>query len=129
MVFKADYCLMEVKSIAECSQSILQHFRPSLSKLSVGIKTIVLSIFEWPFYTGFTVLHQNPMRCLERRRSVHVGDHIDLCSNRNIFVTNGLLNKMRMFKYNKAAIKSCLFKCSSKLNIQIWILSLIKEIC
>ena len=26
-------------------------------KLPVVIKTIVLSIFEWPFYTGFTVPH------------------------------------------------------------------------
>ena len=24
-------------------------------KLSVAIKTFILSIFEWPFYTGFTV--------------------------------------------------------------------------
>ena len=32
MVFKSDYCLMQVKSIAECSKgSILQYFRPSLS--------------------------------------------------------------------------------------------------
>ena len=32
MVFKTDYRLMQVKSIAECSKgSILQYFRPSLS--------------------------------------------------------------------------------------------------
>ena len=31
LVFKTDYCLMQVKSIAECSKgSILQYFRPSL---------------------------------------------------------------------------------------------------
>ena len=36
--------------------SILQYFRPSLSYIvPVVIKTFVLSIFEWPFYTGFTV--------------------------------------------------------------------------
>ena len=41
---------MQVKSIAECSKgSILQDFRPSLGYL------FDLSIFEWPFYTGFTV--------------------------------------------------------------------------
>ena len=45
--FKTDYRLMQVKSIAEC---ILQYVRPSLSK------TFVLSIFEWPLKTGFTVL-------------------------------------------------------------------------
>ena len=32
MVFKTDYCLMQVKSIAQCSkESLLQYFRPSLS--------------------------------------------------------------------------------------------------
>ena len=32
LVFKTNYCLMQVKSIAECSKgSILQYFRPSLS--------------------------------------------------------------------------------------------------
>ena len=32
LVFKIDYCLMQVKSIAECSKgSILQYFPPSLS--------------------------------------------------------------------------------------------------
>ena len=36
MVFKTDYHLMQLKSIAECSKG-------------------VSSIFEWPFYTGFTV--------------------------------------------------------------------------
>ena len=41
---------MQVKSIAECSKgSILQYFRPSLSY------HFSLSIFVWPFYTGFTV--------------------------------------------------------------------------
>ena len=32
LVFKTNYCLMQVKSIAECPKgSILQYFRPSLS--------------------------------------------------------------------------------------------------
>ena len=38
---------MQVKSIAECSTFI---------KLPFLIKIFVLSIFEWPFYTRFTVL-------------------------------------------------------------------------
>ena len=47
---------MQAKSIAECSKgSILQYFWPSLSYHFV-IKSIILSIFEWRFYTGFTVL-------------------------------------------------------------------------
>ena len=72
---------MKVKSIAECSPwSILQYFWPALSdnwswkpifglfesghfailstfiKLPFVIKIFVLSISEWPLYTGFTVL-------------------------------------------------------------------------
>ena len=51
------YHLMQVKSIAECSNgSILQYFQPSI-KLPFVIKIFILSIFEWPFYTGFTVLY------------------------------------------------------------------------
>ena len=47
---------MQVKRIAECSlqrehSAILSTF----IKLPFVIKTYVLSIFEWPFYTGFTV--------------------------------------------------------------------------
>ena len=54
LVFKTNYRLMQVKSIAECSKgSILQYFRPSLSYHFVF--TFVLSIFQWPFKTGFTV--------------------------------------------------------------------------
>ena len=48
---------MLVKSIAECIKgSILQYSWPSLSYI------FVLSIFEWPFYTDFTVFtysHEN----------------------------------------------------------------------
>ena len=42
---------MQVKSIAE--SAILSTF----IKLPFVIKIFVLSIFEWPFYIGFTVLH------------------------------------------------------------------------
>ena len=50
LIFKNNYHLMQVKSIAECSKgSIMQYFRPSLSY------HFILSVFEWLFYTGFTV--------------------------------------------------------------------------
>ena len=49
---------MQVKSIAECSKgSILQIFSTFI-KLTFIMKTFVLSIFEWPFYTGITVHSQ-----------------------------------------------------------------------
>ena len=52
LVFKTNYRLMHVKSIAELEHSaILLTF----IKLPVVIKIFVLSIFEWLFYTGFTV--------------------------------------------------------------------------
>ena len=57
LVFKTYYRLMQVKSIAECSKgSILQYFLPSLSYHLLFNKSFVLSIFEWPLKTGFTVI-------------------------------------------------------------------------
>ena len=54
LVFKTHYRLMRVNSIAEYSKghsAILSTF----IKLPYVIKIFVLSISEWPFYTGFTV--------------------------------------------------------------------------
>ena len=53
LVFKTNYCLMQVKSIAECSKdsAILSTF----IKLPFVIKIFILSSFEWPLKTGFTV--------------------------------------------------------------------------
>ena len=47
---------MQVKSIAECSPLEHSATLPTFIKLPVAIKIYVLSIFEWPFYTGFTVV-------------------------------------------------------------------------
>ena len=55
LVFKTNYRLIQVRSIAECSRehsAILSTF----IKLPFVFKIFVLSIFEWPFYTGFTVI-------------------------------------------------------------------------
>ena len=49
---------MQVKSIAECSLGALFEHSAILStciKLPSVFKTFVLSIFEWPLKTGFTV--------------------------------------------------------------------------
>ena len=43
--------VMQVKSIAECSKELLS----TLIKLPIIIKIFVLSLFEWAFYTGFTL--------------------------------------------------------------------------
>ena len=48
IVFKTNYRLMQVKSICRILLTFI--------KLRFVIKIFVLSIFEWPFYTGFTVL-------------------------------------------------------------------------
>ena len=48
----ANGSLMKVKSIAEC---IMQYFWPALSD-NQSWKLIFGLLFEWPFYTGFTVL-------------------------------------------------------------------------
>ena len=56
MVFKTDYRLMKVKSVAECSKG-KEHSAIILTfiKIQVVIKNFDLSIFEWPFDTGFSV--------------------------------------------------------------------------
>ena len=54
-VFKTDHRLMQIKSIAECLEhsAILSTF----IKLPFVIKIFVLSIYERPLKTSFTVLH------------------------------------------------------------------------
>ena len=47
--FLDQYRLLHVKSITECCL-----FRPSFS-YHLSLRSLFLSIFEWPFYTGFTV--------------------------------------------------------------------------
>ena len=54
LVFKTDYRLMQVKSIAECSgehSAILL----TLIKLPFVINSFVLSIFDWPLKSDSTV--------------------------------------------------------------------------
>ena len=51
--FKTDYRLMQVKSITECSNGILS----TCTKLPPVFKTFVLSIFEWPLKTVFTIVN------------------------------------------------------------------------
>ena len=54
MGFQDQLSLMQVKSVADCSKwhsAILSTF----IKLPFVIKIFVLSIFEWPLKTGFTV--------------------------------------------------------------------------
>ena len=43
------------KELQNAQESILQYFRPALNKLPFLFKAFVLSIFEWPLKTGFTV--------------------------------------------------------------------------
>ena len=56
LVFKTDYRWMQVKSTCIAELSILQYFRPSLSYIVPFVfKIFVLSNFELPLKTGFTV--------------------------------------------------------------------------
>ena len=47
---------MQVKSIAECSKGEHSAILSTFIKLPFVIKISVLSIFEWPLKTGFTVI-------------------------------------------------------------------------
>ena len=55
MFFKTDHRLMQVKSIAECSKGEHSAILSTFIKQPVVIKTFVLWIFEWPFYTGYII--------------------------------------------------------------------------
>ena len=55
MVSKTNYRLMQVKSITEYSQGEHSAILSAFIKLPFVIKIFVLSIYEIPFYTGFTV--------------------------------------------------------------------------
>ena len=62
LVFKTNYRLMQVKSIAECSKMLQGEHSAIVStfiKLPYVIKIFVESIFEWPFNTGFTVVNSH----------------------------------------------------------------------
>ena len=52
----ANYHVMHVKSIAECSKGEHSAILSTFIKLPFVIKIFVMSIFEWSFYTDFTVL-------------------------------------------------------------------------
>ena len=59
----ANGSLMKVESNAECSPwSILQYFWPALSD-NRSWKPI-FDLFEWPFKTGFTVVHEHHTFCI-----------------------------------------------------------------
>ena len=44
------------RSIAECSEGSILQILSTFLMLPFVIKIFILSIFEWPFYKGFTVL-------------------------------------------------------------------------
>ena len=50
---------MQVKSITEFSKGEHTAILSTFIKLRFVIKIFILSIFEWPFYTGFTVCQLN----------------------------------------------------------------------
>ena len=53
LIFKIDYRLMQVKSIAEKGEHSATLF--TFIQLPFAIKIFVLSIFEWSLQTGYTV--------------------------------------------------------------------------
>ena len=57
MVFKTNYCLMQVKSIiCRIPQGEHSAILSTFIKLPFVIKIIILSMFDWPFYACFTVV-------------------------------------------------------------------------
>ena len=56
LVLKTNNCLIQVKSIAECSIGEHSAILLTFIKLPFTNKIFVLSVFEWPLYTGFTAI-------------------------------------------------------------------------
>ena len=54
-MFKTNFCLMQVKNIAECSKGEHSAILSTSIRLPFVIKLFVLSILKLPFYTGFSV--------------------------------------------------------------------------
>ena len=65
---------MQVKSIAECSKGEHSVILSTFIKLLFVIKIFVLSIFEWQFYTGFTVVYDCMRSCFVLNIMVCFGD-------------------------------------------------------
>ena len=65
---------MQVKSIAECSEGGGGHSAILLTfnKLQVFINIFVLSIFERPFYTGFTVIQSSADKALNCKPYIYL---------------------------------------------------------
>ena len=58
MGYLDELLLNEGQDIAECSKGEHSVILLTFIKLPFVIKTFFLSIFEWPFYTGFTVYYK-----------------------------------------------------------------------
>ena len=83
---------MQVISIAECSKGSILHFSTFI-KLAFVIKIFSLSIFEWPFYTGFTVHSNNMYKLNILKRNIKVQNFYYL----KLFMPNGVLEIRRTF--------------------------------
>ena len=80
LVFKTNYRLMQVKSIAECSKgSVLQYFRPSLGYHVITI--FVLSIFERLHKTSFTIIGLE----IQFLVGVFINCHMFVCEQRRLW--------------------------------------------
>ena len=62
LVFKTDYRRSKVLQNAPGEHSAILL---TYTKLPFVIKTLVLSIYKWPFYTGFTVIAKMVNYCME----------------------------------------------------------------
>ena len=113
---------MQVKSIAECSRwSILQYFQHSLSSkgsilqyfppsLSWQIKIFILSIFEWTFYTNFTVyyIYNHPPVCIISTSGII----LSIC-----FLEATSPCRMRILKYSNISLPSPPITYNTELTI------------
>ena len=82
LVFKTNYCLMQVKSIADSAILL------ALIKLPFVFKIFVLSIFERLFYTDFTVELKETVSISFTRQQTHMYRYITIFLQRKYRLAN-----------------------------------------
>ena len=84
---------MQVKSIAEWEHSAILSKNAILStfiKLPIVFKIFVLTIFEWPFYTGFTVVYSDAALVIFSQITYKITKILLRIFNRNISILTHL---------------------------------------
>ena len=94
LAFKINYHLMQVKNIAECSKRAFCN----TFDLHLSFKIFVLSIFEWPLKTSFTVFFLSPENLIYGPALENLV--LMACSQKLLNTLADISNRARMSRYD-----------------------------